>query len=116
MQDGLVADRAIAPDRQWRPHVGVKHAAVRDVAAFADMDELIVAAQHRAEPDTDIAVKLHLADHNRIGRDPIFILGRKLRKDTVKRIDRHAPLFLRGSLMNYTGTDPTCQSGLHLSR
>ena len=91
MQHGLMADGAIAPDGERRSHVGMQHAAILDVASFADQDELIVTAQHRAEPDAGIALELHFADDDRIGRNPVFILRRKLGHDAIERIDRHAP-------------------------
>ena len=42
-----------------------------DVAAIADRDRLVVAAQHRAEPDADVLAQGYLADDVRIILDGV---------------------------------------------
>src|SRR2546423_6153443 len=50
VQDHIVADRAVAADRERKAGVGVAGGIVLHVGALADLDPLIVAAQHPAEP------------------------------------------------------------------
>ena len=84
-----MADRAVAPDRQGRADVGVKHAAVLDVGALAHLDGLIVAPEHGTEPDARVAFEPHSPDHGRGGRDPILAFGRKIRSYPVENVGRH---------------------------
>ena len=56
MQDDVVADHAIRPDGHRETQVGVQRRIVLDLRALAEFDPLVVAAQHRAEPDAAIGL------------------------------------------------------------
>ncbi|EVT82979.1 hypothetical protein Z046_31235 [Pseudomonas aeruginosa VRFPA09] len=75
MQHGVVADGDALAEGQRIAHVGVHHRAVLDVAVLADMDQLVVAAQHRAKPDAGAGIQANLADHRCAGRDPAVGMG-----------------------------------------
>ena len=81
-------------NRQRKSHIGMQDAAILHIAALADMDQLIIAAQHRAEPDAGLAVDPHLADQHGVGRDPTLAIGRQDRGDAVEFIDRQSALLL----------------------
>jgi hypothetical protein len=51
VQDDVVADGHVLADQQREAGIGVAGRIVLDVGALADLDPLIVTAQHRAEPD-----------------------------------------------------------------
>ena len=70
VQHHLVADRHVVAQRQREAGVGVQHAAVLHVAARADRDPVVVAAQHRAVPDAGVFAERHAADHRRAVGDP----------------------------------------------
>ena len=57
----LVTDRDAAAEGQGRPRIGMQHRPVLDIAVFPESDQLIVAAQHRAEPDTGAGPQNHIA-------------------------------------------------------
>ena len=59
----LVAHGHVLAQRQREADVGVQHAAVLHVAARAERDRLVVAAQHGAEPDAGAVGQLDAADH-----------------------------------------------------
>ncbi|MNF12288.1 hypothetical protein D3C80_2137170 [compost metagenome] len=46
------------------------HGTVLDVAVLADIDQLVVAAQHRAEPHTGARLQAYLANQHGIGCGP----------------------------------------------
>ncbi|MOA23239.1 hypothetical protein D3C78_1438470 [compost metagenome] len=75
MQVDLVADGDALADGQRPAHVGVQHAAVLHVAVLADVDQLVVAAQHGAKPHTGAGLQTHLADHAGSGRNPAVGMG-----------------------------------------
>ena len=45
-----------APIVSGKPGIGVQRGVVLDLRAFAELDPLVVAAQHRAEPDAGLAL------------------------------------------------------------
>ncbi|MNG08870.1 hypothetical protein D3C84_922570 [compost metagenome] len=51
------------------------HRAVLDVAVLADVDQFVIAAQHRAEPDVGTGLQAHLADQRGGGRRPAAWMG-----------------------------------------
>ena len=55
VQHDVVADHAIGADGQRKAGIGVQRGIVLDLRALAELDPLVVAAQHRAEPDAGIA-------------------------------------------------------------
>ena len=61
----VVADRAVAADTQGIPGIHVHHAAVLDVATFAEGDSLVFCAQHRAEPYADAPPDPDATGHDR---------------------------------------------------
>nr|GFC58613.1 hypothetical protein [Tanacetum cinerariifolium] len=62
MQHDVVADGHVLADGQRRPHVGVHDRAILHVAVLADVDQLVIPAQHGAEPDAGVGLKPDLAD------------------------------------------------------
>ena len=61
-----MADDAIRPDRHREAGIGVQRRVVLDLRALAELDPLVVAAQHRAEPDAGVELEPHLADQRRV--------------------------------------------------
>ena len=55
MQDRVVAYGASGPDAERRPTVRVEKRRFLDIGRLADVDQLVVAAKDRSEPDTHIA-------------------------------------------------------------
>ncbi|MNI91064.1 hypothetical protein D3C73_1486780 [compost metagenome] len=51
------------------------HCAVLYVAVLTDVDQFVVAAQHRAKPDTGPRLQAHLADQRGIGCHPAVGMG-----------------------------------------
>src|SRR5262249_23573873 len=92
VQHDVVADDAVIADRQREAGIGVQRRIVLDLRALAELDPLVVAAQHRAEPDAGIALEAHAADHARALRDPVAAVGRQLRRHAVELEDRHQHL------------------------
>ena len=90
VQDDIVADGAVVADRQRKAAVGVAGAIVLHVGAFADLDPLIVAAQHRAEPHAGRIQKAHLADHDGGICDEIISVCGEFRSLSVEFVDRHS--------------------------
>src|SRR5690606_28072382 len=62
MQDRPVPDGAALPDHERIAGIGVEHAEILNVAARADPDLLIVAAQDSAEPDARLLLEHHTPD------------------------------------------------------
>jgi hypothetical protein len=90
VQHHLVADCDVGAQRQRRAHVGVQHAAVLDVAALADGDPLVVAAQHGAVPDVGAGAELDAADDGRRFGHPG--VGRHARGFVADSVQGHAVL------------------------
>src|SRR6266540_3955133 len=90
VHDHIVADRAVAADRERKAGVGVAGGIVLHVGAFADLDPFIVAAQHRAEPHAGRIQKAHLADHDGGICDEIVSVSGEFRPLSVEFIDRHS--------------------------
>ena len=63
MQHGHMADRAMVADGQGETGVCVEDAAVLDLRAFADGDDVVVTAHGGAEPDAGVLFQDHVADH-----------------------------------------------------
>jgi hypothetical protein len=82
--------------------VGVERCVVLDLRASAGLDSLIVAAKHRTVPDAYIGMESHTPDYRRGLGDPVKAVGRELRFDAIKLVNRHAVLPLR------RGTPPSC--------
>ncbi len=95
VQDDVVANGAALADGQRKPGVGMKRAVVLHVGALADVDQFVVAAQHRTEPHAGIQTQPHIADHLGAVSNEIVSV-RTLRGPPVQFIDRHtAPSFER---------------------
>ena len=77
VQHHLVADRAVLTDRERETRVDVEHAAVLDVAAFADLDGGIVRPHDRAEPDAGFALEADIADQDGSRGDPALTFRRQ---------------------------------------
>ncbi len=87
VQDDVVADGAVLADGQGKALVGVARAVVLHIGALTDLDPFVVAAQHRAEPDTRLLQQTDLADHiGRVG-DKVISAGRKIRSLPVEFVD-----------------------------
>jgi hypothetical protein len=105
VENGAMADGAALADRERKAHVGVEDAMFLDIAARADGDALIVAAQHGAKPDADFVAERDLADHARIGRNPVSISGRNVGPKAVERVQGHG-----GSIPDVLG-EPRARAG-----
>src|ERR1700745_3003690 len=55
----------------------------------ADLDPLIVAAQHGVEPDAGVGLEAHAPDHDGAVGDPIAAVGWQVRRLAIKLEDRH---------------------------
>ena len=86
---------------------------VLHVGAFADLDPLIVAAQHRAEPDAGRVQKAHLADHDGGIRDEIVSVRGEFRPLSVEFVDRHSKkVSVTGDLGIAAGAGSSEQAGV----
>jgi hypothetical protein len=89
VQDDVVTNRAVLPDRQRKTPIGVAGRIVLHVGVLTDLDPLVVAAEHRAEPYARLAVQAHLADDGgRLGNEIMAVSG-ELGPLPVKPVDRH---------------------------
>src|SRR5262245_27351753 len=70
MQHSPMTDGAIFIDGQRKSGIGVQNTEILDVAAGTDADSLVVAAQHRAEPNAGPIGEAYFADEGGVGRDP----------------------------------------------
>jgi hypothetical protein len=69
----VMADGHVLADGQRRAHVGVHHGAILHIAVLADVDQLVVATQHGAEPDVGALFQFDLADqHVAVGAIQLF--------------------------------------------
>ncbi|MNT43221.1 hypothetical protein D3C72_1796800 [compost metagenome] len=75
MQHGVVTDGHPCAQGQRRAHVGVHHRTVLNIAVLADVDQFVVAAQHRAEPDTGPRLQAYFTDQRGSGRRPAAWMG-----------------------------------------
>src|SRR5262249_46193487 len=87
MEDDIVADHAVRPDRQRKAWIGVQSGIVLDLRALPELDPFVVTTQHRAEPDTGIAFEPYFADERGGGRDPVLAGLWKFRAHSVEFID-----------------------------
>ena len=72
MQHSFVTDRAPRAYFDRKPWIGMENAMFLNVAAFANDDRFIVAANRRSEPDGYAAFNDDVADHAGVRRDPEF--------------------------------------------
>jgi len=89
MQNDLVADRHIGAHRGGLSRIGMHDGVVLNVRILADGDPVLIAAQHRAEPDACAFQQAHLADDDRVRRDPVVAFRGKFGLPVAQRIDRH---------------------------
>ncbi len=87
MNDDAMADGDALADFHRLAGIGMDDALVLHIGIFADGDPVIVAAQHRAEPDAGAFLHPHAADQHRIGRDEA--IGIEFRHDPVNGVERH---------------------------
>ena len=78
VQHHLVADRAVLADRERVAGIDMEDAAVLDIAAFADLDDVVVGPQDGAEPDAGFALEADVADQDGARRDPVIAFRRKV--------------------------------------
>ena len=79
-------------DAQRKPGIGVNRTVVLHIGIVADIDELVVAAQHRAEPDARVRAESNVADHLSAAGDVVLSVRRKLWRTPVQFINCHASL------------------------
>src|SRR6476661_10588751 len=89
MQDHVVSDRAILSDGQWKAHVGMAGCVILHIGVFADLDPLVVAAQHRAEPNAGAIEQANPADHRGSVGDEVVSVCREFGRLPVQFVDRH---------------------------
>src|SRR5215831_2262840 len=87
VQNDVVADHAVVADDKRETRIGVQRRVVLDLRTFADLDPLVVAAQHRAEPDAGVDLEPHAPDHARALGNPMA--GMQIGPLAVELIDRH---------------------------
>src|SRR5262245_14635792 len=92
VQHDVVADDAIGADHQGKAGIGVQRGIVLHLAALADLDPFVVAAQDRAEPNAGEGLEPHASDHRCILGDPAASVRRQLGGLTVKLVVRQAVL------------------------
>ena len=80
----LSGNRLLLADVEGKPHVGVHDAAVLHVAARADGDPFVVAAQHDPEPYARVLAQPHATDDRGVGGDPEISAGRRFRGLSVE--------------------------------
>lgn len=74
VQHAHVADAHIVAERAGVAGIGMQHAAVLHLGVLADRDQLVVAADHAVPPDAGVLLQDHLADGDRVGGDPGFLV------------------------------------------
>ena len=84
MQHRFVTDRAPLAYFDGKSRIGMENAMLLYVAAFANDDRFIVAANRRSEPDGYAALDDDVADHAGVRRDPEFTGFRQLRLEISK--------------------------------
>src|SRR5262249_26477410 len=89
VQHHVVTDHAAAADRKRKTRIGMQRRVVLDLGALADLDPLIVAAQHSAPPHADLGLEAHTADHDRGFGDPVLSVRREFRPFAGKLEYRH---------------------------
>src|SRR5262249_44089253 len=89
--------------------IGMQRGIVLHLAAFADLDPLVVAAQDRAEPDAGMAPEPNAADDSRGFRDPIAAVGGQVGLFTIQLIERHS------GISQHVREEP-CHAGEQLAR
>ncbi len=89
MQHHHVADCAIRSDGEGKSWIGVKYASILDVRSLTDGDQLIIAAQHRAEPNAGFAFEPDATEHNGVRRDPVLTISRQRDARVIEAIKRH---------------------------
>src|SRR6516165_10341988 len=89
MQDDVVADGAVLPDRDGKAGIGVERAVILDLGALAEFDPFSIAAQDRAEPDAGIELEPNAAEHARALGDPIASFARQFRRLSIELENRH---------------------------
>ena len=58
-----MADDAIRPDRHRKSGIGMQGRVVLNLRPLAELDPLVVAAQHGVKPDAGVELEPDLADH-----------------------------------------------------
>src|SRR5690349_21880836 len=89
MQDDIVADHALAPDRQRKSWICVQGGVVLDLRTFAEFDPFIVATQYCAEPDARFRLQPHATDQHRGFGKIELPLRRKFRCLSLEPVNRH---------------------------
>lgn len=120
MQDRPVPYGAPGSHCQRKAKIGVHNAVILYITAFADMDQLIIAPEHRAEPDACFASKSYLPNEYCVRSYPIVSIGRKFGRDPVETINWHGSYllavrqahmdFMAGSYLKALTSQPRKQS------
>src|SRR5262249_29671315 len=90
MHDDLVSDGDMGADNRWLAWISVDDGIVLHIRIFADLDPLIVAAEHGTEPDARMGSETYFADHTCVRSDPVLILTRKFWTRVTKHVNRHS--------------------------
>ena len=90
VQDHIMADDAVLADLEGKARIGVQHRVVLDLGALAQLDPLVVPAQHRVEPDAGVGLEPHAPNDDGAIGDPITAIRRQLRRLAVKLEDCHS--------------------------
>src|SRR5690606_11294218 len=75
MQHHAVADGNLVAHDHRHARIHMHDAAILHVAAGADVDPVVVAAQYRTEPDAGLVSQVHRTDHIGAGRDVVAAVG-----------------------------------------
>src|SRR5690606_25971087 len=90
VQHDHVADGAIRTDNHWEAWIGMEHAAVLDIRARADLNWLVIPADHRIEPDAHILAEVNIANNNGILRYPVATLTRRRNAQPIELVEPHS--------------------------
>src|ERR1700712_5261914 len=107
VHNDAVADGDPAPDGHGLSRIGVNDAMILHIRVRPDCDPLVIAAQHRAEPDARTLQQSYLSDNHRVGRDPAII--RDFGFGTIQGVNRHR-------LLSALVASPEIHTAIHKKR
>src|SRR5262249_9050287 len=92
VQDGGVADRAVAADHEWKTGIRMQDGPVLDVAAGPEPNGLVSTPHDGVEPDADVVANQHVADQRGAGRQEDWVRRGPAGSPSVERVDGHGSL------------------------
>src|SRR5690606_37287572 len=104
MQHDFVADRDVLADFHRHARIHVQHRVFLHIAVVADLDDIVIRADHHAKPDTGVFTQHHGPDQGGVGRNPLA-LATEFQLAVVNRIDHFLVLALTVSIVADIETD-----------